>query len=121
MLLGGTFFLLWFFFVFALAIVPLGFTIYSLVEVSRAPDAAFGPPWDNAKGAWTLGLALAFVVPCGTIVGPILWWTQGRSALRQGQRVPRPFWSSSPSAPYPYPPPPPPYPPQVPESQPPPS
>jgi len=104
MFLGGAFFLVWFLFVFAFALIPLGFTIYSLVEISRAPDAAFGPPWDNGKGAWTLGLALAFVIPLGTIVGPILWWTQGRNALRQGHQVPRPFWWPRPQMPYGYPP-----------------
>jgi hypothetical protein len=100
MLLGGLF-MFWFLAVFAILLVPLGFTIYALVDVGRAPDEAFGPPWDNGKSAWTLGLALAFVVPGGTIVAPILWWTQGRAALRRGQRVPRPFWSPGPRPPAP--------------------
>jgi hypothetical protein len=101
MFIGG-FFAIWFLFMFALVFVPIGFTIYALIDVNRAPDAAFGPPWDNGKSAWTLGLALAFVVPFGTIVGPILWWSQGRSALRERRQVPRPFWSPRPSVPYPY-------------------
>jgi hypothetical protein len=85
----------------ALSFVAIGFAIWSLIDVARAPDAAFGPPWDNGKNAWTLGLALAFVVPFGTIVGPIVWWTQGRPALRSGRPVPRPFWSPRPTAPHP--------------------
>jgi hypothetical protein len=99
--LGG-FFVVWMMFVMVFALLPIAFTIYSLVDISRAPDAAFGPPWDNGKNAWTLGLAVAFVVPFGTIVGPVLWFTQGRKALREGRPVPRPFWSPRPSAPYPY-------------------
>ena len=88
--------------VIAVLVGPV-FTVVSLVEVSRTPEPAFGPPWDNGKNAWTLGLALAFVIPFGVFVGPILWWTQGHAALRQGQQVPRPFWSPRPSYPYPYP------------------
>lgn len=101
--LFGGLVMLWLMFMFVVVLVPIGFTIWSLVDVSRAPDQAFGPPWDNSRNAWTLGLALAFVVPFGTIVGPVLWWTQGRNALRAGRPVPRPFWSPRPAAPYPYP------------------
>lgn len=79
----------------ALVLVPLGFLIYSLVEVARAPEQAFGPPWDNGRNAWLLGLAVAFAIPAGTIVGPILWWMQGHKALRAGQLVPKPFWAPS--------------------------
>lgn len=92
MLLGGTF-ALFFVLMMALVLVPLAFWIWSLVEVSRAPVQAFGPPWDNGKNAWLIGLAVAVVVPAGTIVGPILWWTQGHNALRAGQLVPKPFWA----------------------------
>jgi hypothetical protein len=117
MILGG-FFVFWFFLVFVLIFVPLAFTVWALIDVVRAPDAAFGPPWDNAKSMWILGIALGFVVPFGTLVAPVLWWTQIRPALRAGQLVPRPFWAPRPSypsyppyppqAPYPYQPPPPP-------------
>jgi hypothetical protein len=101
--LGG-FFILWIAFIVSLVLVPLAFTIFSLVEVGKAPDEAFGPPWDNGKNAWILGLALAFVIPAGTIVGPILWWSLGHRALREGRPVPRPFWSPSrPQTQHPYP------------------
>jgi hypothetical protein len=113
MIFGGVF-AVFFLFMMAVTLVPLGFAIYSLVDVSRTPDAAFGPPWDNGKSAWTLGMALAIVIPFGTIVGPVLWFTQGRNAVRAGRQVPRPFWSPRPAQPpYPYPyPPQPPAPPQ---------
>jgi hypothetical protein len=97
----GAFVVIWIAFVMTVAVLPMAFTIFALIDVSRAPDAAFGPPWDNGKSAWLLGLALAFVVPCGTVVGPVLWFTQGRKPLREGRPVPRPFWSR-PSVPYPY-------------------
>jgi hypothetical protein len=89
-------------FVMLLAVVPLVLAVVSLVEIGRAPDPAFGPPWDNCKNAWTIGVAVSFVVPLGTLVASIIWWTQGRPALRRGQRVPRPFWAPKPAAPYPY-------------------
>lgn len=88
-------------------LVALVFAILSIVEVAQAPEPAFGPPWDNGKNAWLLGLALAFVVPFGVVVAPIVWWTQGRPALRRGQQVPRPFWAPGRPQYPPYPPPPP--------------
>jgi hypothetical protein len=100
--LGGLFFI-WFLFVFAIVLIPLGLTIYALYDVIRSPDAAFGPPWDNCKTMWTLGIALGFVIPAGTIVAPILYWMQVRPALRAQQQVPRPFWSPRPSYPPQYP------------------
>jgi hypothetical protein len=101
----GGLFLVWFLFIFALVLIPLGLTIYALVDVVRAPDAAFGPPWDNAKSMWSLGMALGLIIPAGTIVAPILYWTQVRPALRAGQPVPRPFWAPRPAyPPQPYPP-----------------
>jgi hypothetical protein len=101
-LFGGAFagfFLL----IMALTFVPLVFCIYALVEAVRAPEQAYGPPWDNSKNAWVLGLALSFVIPFGTIVGPILWWMNGHKALRARTVVPRPFWAPAPRY---YPPPP---------------
>ncbi|HWL37796.1 MAG TPA: hypothetical protein VNQ77_16535 [Frankiaceae bacterium] len=92
MLIGATF-AMFFLAIMALVLVPLGFLVYSLVEVARAPEQAFGPPWDNGKNAWLIGLAVAFAIPAGTIVGPILWWTQGHKALRARQLVPKPFWA----------------------------
>jgi hypothetical protein len=96
--LGG-FFLLW----GALMVFGIGtfvVAVCALVDVVRAPDQAFGPPWDNSKNAWTLGFALAFVLPAGAIVSAVLWWTQVRPALRAQTLVPRPFWAPRPSYPY---------------------
>jgi hypothetical protein len=92
MILGGAF-ALFFLAMMALVLVPLGFHIYSLVEVSRTPEQAFGPPWDNGKNAWLIGLAVAFAIPAGTIVAPILWWTQGHKAVGERRLVPKPFWA----------------------------
>ena len=92
--------------------------IMSIIEVSKAPEPAFGPPWDNGKNPWLIGLIVSMVIPMGTIVTTILWWIQGHKALRAGQLVPKPFWSpSKPAHPYGYPPAP--MPPQPPGSQPP--
>lgn len=98
MVLGGAF-AMFFLVILAFVLVPLGFWIYALVEVGRAPDAAFGPPWDNGKNPWLIGLVVAIVIPAGTLVGAILWWIQGHKALREGQPVPKPFWA--PPKPYP--------------------
>ena len=106
-LFGFMFF--WVMLVSMLAFVPIVMLIVALVDVVRAPDAAFGPPWENTKNAWTLGLALGYVVPAGAIVGSVLWWVQVRPALRSGRQVPRPFWAPRPA--YPYQPPGPPAPP----------
>lgn len=93
-----------FLFMFALVLVPLAFWVMALVDVTRAPEAAFGPPWDNGKNPWLIGLIVALVLPMGMLVGAILWWVQGRKALRAGQVVPKPFWAPA-RAPYqqPYP------------------
>lgn len=116
-MVGLAFPLVFFSLMMLIVLVPTGFWIYSLVEAVRAPDAAFGPPWDNAKNAWIIGLAVAFVLPAGTIVASIVWWTQGHKALRGGARVPRPFWAPAPSyPPQPYPPQPPGPPEQLPPS-----
>lgn len=102
-------------FIAVLVVVPLVFWVISLVEVSSAPEQAFGPPWDNGKTPWILGLVVGMLIPAGALVATILWWVQGHQALRAGRPVPKPFWSPS-RAPYPYPPqhlpPPPPQPPQ---------
>ena len=98
-----------FFFVFVMLLavaqlVAIGLTIWALVEAARTPEPAFGPPWDNGKSAWTLGLALSFVIPFAVLVTPILWWTQGHRALRARAQIPRPFWSPRPAYWHPYPP-----------------
>lgn len=100
--------LFFFAFVALLVVVPLVFWVVSLVEVLGAPEPAFGPPWDNGKNAWTLGLVVGMLIPAGALVATIVWWVQGHKALRAGQPIPRPFWSPS-RQPYPYP-----HPPQLP-------
>src|SRR5471032_2275970 len=103
-----------FFFVgmFLLFVVMYGAGIAALISVARKPAEAFGPWWDNTKQAWVIGLAVAFFVPFGSIVGGIHWFTSGKGPLRHGgTQAGRPFWSGSPKPP-PYPPygyPPPPY------------
>ena len=101
-------------------VAALAFWVVSLVEVAKAPEPAFGPPWDNGKTPWILGLVIGTVVPFGAIVASILWWTQGHKALREGRLVPKPFWAPARTAPYPYgyPPAPPQYPPYEPPAPP---
>ena len=104
MLLPGAFGL-FFAVVLLLAVVPMVFWLIALIEVARAPEPAFGPPWDNSKNAWLVGMAVASIIPAGMIVAPILWWSQGRTPLRTGASVPRPFWAGRPAyPPQPYPP-----------------
>jgi len=80
------------FFVF----VPLVVHIWAIVDVSNARDEVFGPPWDNSKQAWLTGLAVAFMIPFGHLVAPILWWTQVRGPRKRGAPVGRPFWMTGP-------------------------
>ena len=120
MILALPFFL--FFGVIMLAsVVALVFWVVSIIEVAKAPEPAFGPPWDNGKSPWILGLVISTLIPLGAIVTTYLWWTQGHNALRAGRLVPKPFWAPSRTAPYPYgyPPAPPQYPPQHPPYEPP--
>ncbi len=88
-----------FVFVFALVLLPLAVHIWALVDLSQTRDEVFGPPWDNTKQDWITGLAIAFMIPMGHIVAPILWWTQVRGPKQRGERPGRPFWSSAPRPP----------------------
>lgn len=98
MVLLGVMPILFIVFVMLLVMLPFAFWLIALLDVSRAPEPAFGPPEDNCKNAWLIGLIVAVVLPAGTIVGAVLWWTQGRGPLRLGQPVPRPFWAPRPAA-----------------------
>lgn len=103
-LLFGGFFASFFVIVLVFAFVPIGIWIWALVEAMRAPEPAFGPPWDNTKNAWILGMVIGLFIPAGAIVTTVLWWVQGHKPLRAGAAVQRPFWAPGPRY---YPPPPP--------------
>jgi hypothetical protein len=79
--------------VMLLAFVPFVFWLIALLDVARAPEAAFGPPHDNGKNAWLLGVGVSLALGPLALVTTILWWVQGRPALRAGGLVPRPFWA----------------------------
>jgi hypothetical protein len=59
---------LWLVLIVIFGLLPLAWWIYCLVEVSRAPEPAFGPPWDNGKQAWLMGLALSMLIPFASLV-----------------------------------------------------
>src|SRR3954453_18622612 len=42
--------------------------VVALINVATTPIERFGPWWDNTRQVWLVGLAVAFVVPAGTIV-----------------------------------------------------
>jgi hypothetical protein len=98
MVLLGAGTLLFVTFMALLIVLPLYFWLKALLDVVGAPEPAFGPPGDNCKNAWLIGLIVAVALPAGVIVGAALWWTQGRGPLRHGQPVPRPFWAPRPAA-----------------------
>jgi hypothetical protein len=87
--------------------------VVALIDVSQTPVERFGPWWDNTKQTWIIGLAVAFVVPLGPLIGGIAWYRSGKPALRATGVAGRPFWAGAPrpAPPYqPQPPPPPPAP-----------
>jgi len=88
-------------FVFLLVLLPLIVHIWALVDISGTRDDVFGPPWDNTKQDWMLGLAIAFLIPMGHLIAPILWWTQVRGPKLRGEPPGRPFWASAPRPPPP--------------------
>lgn len=104
--------------------VMYGFGIAALISIARKPAEAFGPWWDNTKQIWIIGIAVSFLVPLGSLISGIMWFTAGNGPLRHGlPTAGRPFWSGPPKPPpYTYPPPPgsPPGPPPYPPSSPPP-
>jgi hypothetical protein len=93
----GVFLLLWF-----VVLLSYAVGIAALISVARLPTEAFGPWWDNTKQSWVIGLVVAFLLPCGTVVAGISWFVTGKGALRRGLRVVgRPFWAG-PIKPVPY-------------------
>jgi hypothetical protein len=94
---------LFFGFIMAIWLVAFGgliLTVAALISVARMPSEAFGPWWDNTKQLWVIGLAVSFVVPLGTLIAGIMWFTTGRAPLRAGYPVAgRPFWAGPPKPP----------------------
>jgi hypothetical protein len=99
----GGFFAL-FFFIWVVAFASYGMGIAALISIARQPDDAFGPWWDNTKQSWIVGVVISFLLPFGTLVSGIAWFTAGKGPRRQGQYLlGRPFWSGPPKPmPYPY-------------------
>ena len=64
--------------------------IAALISVARMPTEAFGPWWDNTRQTWLIGIAVGFVIPFGTLIAGIMWFTSGRAPLREGSRLRRP-------------------------------
>jgi hypothetical protein len=80
--------------------------VAALISVSRTPTDVFGPWWDNTRQLWLVGIAVSFVIPIGTLITGIMWFSSGRAPLRAGQGYAgRPFWAGPPKPP-PLPPPP---------------
>jgi hypothetical protein len=74
--------------------------IAALISVARMPQEAFGPWWDNTRQTWLVGIAIGFVIPCGTLIAGIMWFSSGKAPLRAGQPYAgRPFWAGPPKPP----------------------
>src|SRR3954451_3245970 len=89
------------FFVFWAGLMLVGFggfvlAVAALINVATTPIERFGPWWDNTRQAWLIGIAVSFVVPVGTIVAGITWFTTGRRGLRDHGVAGRPFWAGAP-------------------------
>jgi hypothetical protein len=99
-------FFLFFGLIWLAAIGGLVVGISALISVARTPTEMFGPWWDNTRQLWLVGIAVGFVVPFGTLIAGIMWFSSGRAPLRAGRGYAgRPFWASPPK-PQPGPPPP---------------
>lgn len=84
------------------AVGSLGVGIAALIDVAGTPIERFGPWWDNTRQAWIVGLAVAFLIPAGPLIGGILWFSGGKRELRTRGVAGRPFWSSAPRPAPPY-------------------
>jgi hypothetical protein len=98
---GVAFLIIFFAILVGLVLLPLIIHIWAIIDISQTPDPMFGPPWDNTKQAWLIGLAVAFMIPGGHIVAPIIWWTQVRGPKQRGEALGRPFWANAPRPPPP--------------------
>jgi hypothetical protein len=67
--------------------------VAAIISIATTPSERFGPWWDNTKQTWILGLVIGYLVPFGTIVGGIAWFTGGRRGLGSTGTAGRPFWA----------------------------
>ena len=80
-----------------LCLAMYGVGIAALISIARSPGEAFGPWWDNTKQSWILGVVVGFLLPFGTVVTGIAWFTSGKGPRRRGYPTyGRPFWNATP-------------------------
>jgi hypothetical protein len=89
---AGVLFFLFFGLIMLASVGGLVIGVVAIISVATTPAEAFGPWWDNTKQTWILGLVLGYLIPLGTIVGGIAWFTGGRRGLARGVAG-RPFWA----------------------------
>jgi hypothetical protein len=97
----GLFMLFW----LGLVAVSLGgfvLGIVALIDVAQTPVDRFGPWWDNTRQTWIIGIAVSFLIPAGSLVAGILWFSGGRRGLRRFGLAGRPFWAGPPKPPPPW-------------------
>ena len=99
----GVFFVIWFALVIG-SLVGMICAVAALISISKTNADAFGPWWDNTKTPWLVGIAVGFVVPFGTMVTGVYWFSKGRAPLATTGLVARPFWVGPPKPPPPQPP-----------------
>jgi hypothetical protein len=93
---AGLLFFLFFGFVFLTAIGGLVIGVAAIINVATTPAERFGPWWDNTKQMWLIGIAVGYVIPLGTIIAGIAWFTGGRRGLSTYGVAGRPFWAGPP-------------------------
>jgi hypothetical protein len=93
---AGVVFFLFFGFIFLTVVGGLVIGLAAIISVATTPAEAFGPWWDNTKQTWILGVVLGYLIPFGTIVGGIAWFTGGRRGLSRNGVAGRPFWAGPP-------------------------
>jgi hypothetical protein len=89
---AGAFFAL-FTLIMIAAFAGLVMGVIALISVATTPAERFGPWWDNTKQIWIIGIAVGYVIPFGTIIAAIAWFTGGRRGLATTGTAGRPFWS----------------------------
>jgi hypothetical protein len=94
----GLFMLFWLGF-FAVSVGGLIVGIVALIDVAQTPVDRFGPWWDNTRQTWIIGIAVSFVVPAGSLIAGILWFSGGRRGVRAAGVAGRPFWAGPPKPP----------------------